>query len=102
MSLDYSAALEQFYQQHQPWLLNYLQQGLSSLSDAEDLCQQVFLQLCVTPELLVNIDKPRPWLAAVTNRLSIDLWRKNNQIKNGRRSCFIIAVKTPPHWSSSK
>jgi len=56
--LQPNACLQLVYQHHQQWLLKHLLQKLGNITDAEDVCQRIFLRLCEKPELSDGVYNP--------------------------------------------
>lgn len=92
--------LEQLYIKHQFWLLTHLQNRLNNQTDAEDLCQKIFLRLCEQPHLLKGIRNHRAWFTITANRHCIDFWRHQNCVKAAQEQ--LILQEKPPYPSPEK
>ncbi len=63
------------YQQHQPWLLNWLRSKLGCPFDANDISQDTFLRLLSAD--VGTLREPRAYLLVIANRLLINRYRRN-------------------------
>ncbi|MBM7343219.1 sigma-70 family RNA polymerase sigma factor [Pantoea coffeiphila] len=66
---------EQLYLEHHSWLCSWLRNRVSCASHAEDLAQDTFLGILLSPQLL-TIREPRPFLATVARRLVANFYRR--------------------------
>jgi RNA polymerase sigma factor (sigma-70 family) len=69
-------SLSEAYQQEQARLLNFIQQRVPNLGDAEDILQDVFYRLVEANRLLMPIESLTGWLYQVARNRIIDLYRK--------------------------
>jgi RNA polymerase sigma-70 factor (ECF subfamily) len=63
------------YQQHQPWLVNWLRKKLSCNADASDISQDTFLKLLSGD--IITLREPRAYLLVIANRLLINQYRRS-------------------------
>lgn len=66
---------QQLYREHHGWLCHWLRQKVSCAHHAEDLAQDTFISILVSPQLLA-IRQPRPFLATVARRLVANFYRR--------------------------
>lgn len=70
-----------FVQRHQGFVYGYLRTRLADVSDADDLCQEVFLR-CLCGKVKFRGDVPiRPWILGVTRNVLREHVRRNHRRK---------------------
>lgn len=74
---DSSQALAQLYQDHHPWLLQWLEKRVRDRLQAEDHAQDTFLRV-ITAKETPNLNEPRAYLTTIAKRLLINHWRRNS------------------------
>lgn len=72
--LSVSADIGCLYQQHQPWLFNWLRGKLGCPDDAGDMSQDTFLRLLSAD--ISGLREPRAYLLVIANRLLINRYRR--------------------------
>ncbi|OAI10298.1 sigma-70 family RNA polymerase sigma factor [Methylomonas methanica] len=68
--------LTRLYQDHHPWLLQWLEKRVQDRLQAEDHAQDTFLRVITARETL-NLDEPRAYLTTIAKRLLINHWRRS-------------------------
>src|SRR5690349_10159921 len=66
---------QQLYLEHHSWLCHWLRQKVGCAHHAEDLAQDTFISILLSPQLLA-IRQPRPFLATVARRLVANYYRR--------------------------
>lgn len=66
---------QQLYLEHHGWLCHWLRQKVGCAHHAEDLAQDTFISILLSPQLLA-IRQPRPFLATVARRLVANYYRR--------------------------
>ena len=64
----------EIYQQHQPWLVNWLRKKLNCRFDASDISQDTFVKLISGDT--ITLREPRAYLLVIANRLLINRYRR--------------------------
>lgn len=68
--------LTRLYQDHHPWLLQWLEKRVQDRVQAEDHAQDTFLRV-ITAKESSNLNEPRAYLTTIAKRLLINHWRRN-------------------------
>ena len=66
----------QLYQDHHPWLIQWLEKRVQDRLQAEDHAHDTFLRIITSKETL-NINEPRAYLTTIAKRLLVNHWRRN-------------------------
>ncbi|VEB94999.1 Probable RNA polymerase sigma factor fecI [Cedecea lapagei] len=66
---------QKLYCDHQRWLYHWLRNKVGCPEQAQDLTQDTFIKILVSPDL-VSIRQPRPFLATVARRLIANHYRR--------------------------
>lgn len=64
------------YQEHHPWLRQWLRRKLGCAETAADIAQDTFLRLINKPFFFENTQSTRAFLGKIAKGLCIDLWRR--------------------------
>lgn len=67
----------QLYSEHHGWLCHWLRQKVGCAWHAEDLAQDTFISILLSPQLTA-IRHPRPFLATVARRLVANYYRRKH------------------------
>lgn len=70
-----SAAIDELYRDHQPWLFRWLRGKLGNPFRAEDLTQDVFVRV-IAGRKSVHAEQARPFLRTIAQGLLIDHYRR--------------------------
>lgn len=78
MSTKPPAPLDHFYNEHHPWLRQWLSRRLGCHADAADLAHDAFLRLLLKPvqPVFANALAARGYLRKIANGLCINLWQR--------------------------
>ena len=76
LSRSASEQLHTLYSEHQGWLFGLLCRRLGNSFDAADLTQDTFIRILLKPVSFENDGKARAYLSTVSQRLCVDLWRR--------------------------
>ena len=68
--------LQSLCQDHRHWLRGWLIRQLGSPDDADDITQDTFLRIILSPNALSKIRQPKPFLATTAKRIIIDRFRR--------------------------
>ncbi|AOA57744.1 RNA polymerase sigma factor [Acinetobacter larvae] len=82
INIQNKAKFNQFYLENYHWLYNWLCRKLSSAHQAEDILQDTFLKIFVSPETITQIKEPRPYLATTAKHLILNHWRRQKIEEN--------------------
>jgi len=66
----------QLYQDHHPWLIQWLEKRVKDRLQAEDHAHDTFLRIFTSKET-PNLNEPRAYLTTIAKRLLINHWRRN-------------------------
>lgn len=69
-------SLQTLYQDHRKWLRSWIIKQLGSVTDAEDIVQDTFLRLVLSPDALKKMHQPKAFLATTSRRIIIDRFRR--------------------------
>ena len=66
----------QLYQDHHPWLIQWLEKRVKDRLQAEDHAHDTFLRI-ITSKETPNLNEPRAYLTTIAKRLLINHWRRS-------------------------
>lgn len=69
--------LTRLYQDHHPWLLQWLEKRVQDRLQAEDHAQDTFLRVIAAKDI-PSLNEPRAYLTTIAKRLLINHWRRNS------------------------
>lgn len=71
-----ASVLSALYEEHHPWLRQWLRRKLGCSEIAADLAQETFVRLLTRPRMLDSNPGVKAFLSTIAKGLCIDLWRR--------------------------